>query len=58
MCVFSFPFGLVRYGQNKATRERIFSRDFEQQRSKRTFAARDIANKGIDIDRVSWPLSV
>jgi hypothetical protein len=32
----------VRYGQNKAQRDgRILSRDFEQQRSKRAFAARD-----------------
>lgn len=65
MCVYFalLALGLVRiciYGQNKATREGIFSRDFEQgaERTIDVFAAGDIANKGIGIDRVPRPLSV
>ena len=57
---FPFPFGLVSEGMDKIRQRgrEYFHETLSSSSRGRAFAATDIANKGIDIDHVSWPLSV
>jgi len=58
---FPFPFGLVSEGMDKIRqrgREYFHETLSSSSEGRAAFAVTDIANKGIDIDHVSWPLSV